>query len=139
MAQDYAEARMSLLVKALDEATDTTGSPPLGGGTLSRKDFQSLLVGDPEFQQRLTARMVFASDKEKAELKRAIERALNEVLPPDVMTPAQPTGPTGPAGPAGAPAGPAMSMPPPPPGYIPADAPSGAVAPSAPPGEVPLT
>lgn len=96
MAAEYAESRMATLVRGIDQATETSGSPPLGGGVLSRQDFRSLVTGDPAFQQRLGARMLFASDQEKAALKRAVERAIGEVAASAPAAPEPPVGPTGP-------------------------------------------
>lgn len=117
---------MATMMKAMDEATDTGGEPPFGGGVLNRQDFQSMLLGDPSFAQQMSARMVFATPAERASLARTIERALQEAgLPagampggPALAPPAPPVAPppAGPAGPPGPPAGPpgmgGMGMPP---------------------------
>ena len=79
LAAAYTEQRMTSLLRLLDETTDTAGQPPFGGGSLSRDEFAALLLGNPEFQQQMAARMVFANVQEKAALKRAIERALEAV------------------------------------------------------------
>lgn len=99
LADEYIQAKLGNLLRQTDELTETTAGSPFGGGALSREEFRTLAVNDPQFQERLAFRMVFANDKEKAALSRELERAYQAGVgapPPIAAPPEAPVGPTGP-------------------------------------------
>jgi len=87
-AGEIAEAQQRLTLKLLDEMTDSTHQRTLGKGRrLSRADYLTLLRDDPAMQERVLAKLPFATKEERAKLKRDLEALLPPPMPPG-MAPA---------------------------------------------------
>lgn len=91
-AGDISETRLKAAMRLQDELTDVAPGDVLGaGGKLSRKDFRLLLASDQDTQARVMATWPFATEPERAAIRRELSR-LEEAqpdaknLPPSVVT-----------------------------------------------------
>ena len=92
LVTEMVEARTRLLTKTLDVMSNAGGGGAFGGGALPRRDHLILLAQDPDYQARQIARVPFASEQEREQLKRDIGRAsalypVGQPLPPEVSQP----------------------------------------------------
>lgn len=86
MASEIAAARIKSLVRLNDEMTASGSVGPFGGDTLPKKDYYALLATNKQFQAETLAKMAYANEPEKEQLKRDLQKAM-ELYPPQEMQP----------------------------------------------------
>jgi hypothetical protein len=83
-AGEIADNRLRTTMKLLDEFTDASspkGTAPVGGGgRLNRQDFTTLLTNNPDFQQQIANRWMFATPDERGRLLKAIREAFPDQM-----------------------------------------------------------
>lgn len=94
-ADRIAQAKLGRLRDTLDRMSDTGGAPPFGGDSLTREQFRLLLANDPHTQQRVIAALPYATEEQKARLRRDLER-VREMVPDTAAAQAPLVGPVPP-------------------------------------------